>query len=111
MQMPQNIAIDLTPRFVGSVAPVSGPWDLPFAAPLDIIFSPDGRVMSTPSSNLAVFDKIIFWVRDITVVDGQNDPTLVVIYPKTGLVASYAVDSSGNNLATNPYTFVTTGKK
>jgi prepilin-type N-terminal cleavage/methylation domain-containing protein len=112
MEMPQNIVIDVTPRFVGSAAPAPGPWDLPIPqanAPLDIVFSPDGKVMSTPGNNLAVYDKIIFWVRDITVPDGQSDPTLVVIYPKTGLVASYPVDLG--NLATSPYTFVSTGKK
>jgi prepilin-type N-terminal cleavage/methylation domain-containing protein len=119
LEMPINIAIDLTPRYIQgtihSASPVPGPWDLPTPTAttpwLDILFSPDGKVMSTPTNNLAVYDKIILWVRDLTVPDGANDPTLVVIYPRTGLIASYDVDSSNTNLQTAPYTFTTTGVK
>jgi prepilin-type N-terminal cleavage/methylation domain-containing protein len=131
MEMPQNIAIDLQWRFINSPTPLAsfpgpwpppsgsipGPWDLPISPPqpLDIIFAPDGRVIPGPApansggANLASFDKIVLWVRDITLPDGQGDPTLVVIYPRTGLIAAQPVDV--DYLATSPYTFTTSGQR
>jgi hypothetical protein len=109
LEMPQSIVIDLTPRGIGG-----GKWDLPIptaTTPVDIIFAPDGRVIPAIGGyNLSAMDKIILWVRDVNlgVADGQNDPTLVVVYPRTGLVASQPVDVA--NLTTSPYTFTITGQ-
>ena len=102
LQMPANIIIDLAPRNLG--------YDLP-APTLDIMFSPDGRVIGP----LAAYDKIILWVRDVTVPGApgdyppQNDPALVCIYPRTGLIEAWPVDTYLAN--TSPYTFTTTGRR
>jgi hypothetical protein len=92
--------------------PNQNPAGLPYQGYLDIMFSPDGRVLGP----LAGYDKIILWVRDVTVVGAavdpapaQNDPALVCIYPRTGLVAAHPVDSYLMNLS--PYTFTTTGRR
>jgi prepilin-type N-terminal cleavage/methylation domain-containing protein len=120
MQMPANIIIDLTPRLIGgpvSNNPPRGALDLPVPIggtspntwpPLDILFAPDGRVIpAVGGTNLAAYDRIILWVRDTTVPDGQNDPTLVIIYPRTGLIAAQPVDTDPGN----PYSFTTTGQR
>jgi prepilin-type N-terminal cleavage/methylation domain-containing protein len=79
---------------------------------LDILFSPDGRVLGP----MAAYDKIILWVRDVTVQGApgdpppcQKDPALVCIYPRTGLVAAYPVDTYLVN--SNPYTNTITGRR
>jgi prepilin-type N-terminal cleavage/methylation domain-containing protein len=102
LQMPANIVIDLTARGFG--------YDLTMQAPgIDLMFAPDGRLIGP----LAAYDKIILWVRDTTVPDGQNDPALVCIYPRTGLVAACLVDEayfiSGG--AATPYTFTANGRR
>jgi prepilin-type N-terminal cleavage/methylation domain-containing protein len=78
----------------------------------DILFSPDGRVLTT----LATYDKIILWVRDVLAQGApgdpppaQNDPALVCIYPRTGLVAAFPVDTYLVN--SNPYTFTNIGRR
>jgi len=111
LDMAQNIIIDVAPRGIAG-----GRWDLlppggllSAQVPLDIMFAPDGRVIPTAGGyNLAAKDKIILWVRDATVPDGENDPTLIVIYPRTGLVAAQPVDVT--YITTSPYTFTTTGQ-
>jgi hypothetical protein len=60
-------------------------------------------------NNLAAYDKIILWVRDINVADGQGDPTLVVVYPRTGLIAAQPVDVTF--ITTSPYTFTSSGQR
>jgi prepilin-type N-terminal cleavage/methylation domain-containing protein len=104
MQLPVNIIIDVSAKNLG--------YDLPAIANttgIDIMFAPDGRVIGP----LAGYDKIILWVRDSTVDLDQNDPTLVVIYPRTGLIAAQPVDLSNYNSVTKlnptPYTFTKTG--
>jgi hypothetical protein len=73
------------------------------------LFTPDGRV----TGPLAGYDKIILWVRDKTVPGDQHDPTLVVVYPRTALIAAHPVDLSNFNavsgLNSSPYTFTKTG--
>ena len=94
-----------------AMAPRGLGYDLP-APTLDIMFSPDGRVIGP----LAAYDKIILWVRDMTVPGApgdpappQNDPALVCIYPRTGLMQACRVDTYLVN--TSPYTFTTTGRR
>jgi type II secretory pathway pseudopilin PulG len=120
MQMEQNIVIDITPRNIGG-AP--GHLDLPIVmppppattpVPLDIMFAPDGRMIPTIGSapNLASYDRVILWVRDVTVPDGQGDPALVVVYPRTGLIAAHPVDIDPvTGALTSPYTFTTSGQR
>jgi hypothetical protein len=71
------------------------------------MFAPDGRVMGA----LASYDKIILWVRDVSVPDGQGEPTLVCIYTRTGLIAACAVDSSFFSAGTSPYTYTANGRR
>jgi prepilin-type N-terminal cleavage/methylation domain-containing protein len=103
LQLPANIIVDVSAQGLG--------YDLPVMANpgLDVMFSPDGRVMGP----LAGYDKIIFWVRDQTVPGDQNDPTLVVVYPRTGLIAAHPVDLTNYNSVTGknttPYTFTKSG--
>ncbi len=180
MVMPQDIVIDVMPRFIGIPATTPLPWPpgpydlfssissngLPNWSPdqndqsdpsLDIMFAPDGHVIPTLGNNLAAKDKIILWVRDVdsnapsspnvptngyngfSAVDsfgnalpanntmngnptplnptglrdasqpvwGKNEPTLVVIYPRTGLIAAYPVDTNWSS----PYTFTSVGQR
>lgn len=103
LQMPVNIVIDCQQPQQGGFLPAM------LANGIDVMFAPDGRVIGP----LAGFDKLIFWVRDQTVGLNVNDPTLVVIYPRTGLVAAYPVDLTNFNAVSNtnptPYTFTKTG--
>jgi len=64
----------------------------------DILFSPSGAVLG-PAANSG---KIILWVRD-THENYATDPdeSLITIYTRSGLIASYPVDTS----STNPYSF------
>jgi prepilin-type N-terminal cleavage/methylation domain-containing protein len=99
LEMANNVIIDVQPRGLG--------YDLPDInkGPIDIMFAPDGRVIG----NLASYDKIILWVRDVTFADGQGDPTLICIYPRTGLIAAHPVDVP--NISSSPYTFTNTGRR
>jgi prepilin-type N-terminal cleavage/methylation domain-containing protein len=112
LQMPQNVIIDVSGKGTqnGVSFPTLAPYDLTMTATgIDIMFTPDGRVTGT----LAGMDKIILWVRDKTVAGDQGDPTLVVVYPRTGLIAAQPVDLSNYNSVTltnsTPYTFTKTG--
>jgi prepilin-type N-terminal cleavage/methylation domain-containing protein len=111
LQMPSNVVIDCKPKGIQG-----GIYDLQptlsAAVPhYDIMFAPDGRVIGTFANQ----EILIFWVRDVTLDGNQGDPTLVVIYPRTGLIAAHPVDLSNYNGATNPptypnpYTFTKTG--
>jgi prepilin-type N-terminal cleavage/methylation domain-containing protein len=103
LQMAENIIIDCQTRNV-----YNNTYDLqPYISlgPVDIMFAPDGRVIG----QLASLDKIILWVRDVTLTDGQGDPALVCLYPRTGQVADCPVDLT--NLTTTPYTFTSNGRR
>jgi prepilin-type N-terminal cleavage/methylation domain-containing protein len=105
LQLPNNVVIDCTAK---NLVPN---YDLPALSNpgIDIMFAPDGRVMGP----LAGSDKIIFWVRDQTVAGNQADPTLVVVYPRTGLIAAHPVDLTNYNSVTGtnptPYSFTKSG--
>jgi prepilin-type N-terminal cleavage/methylation domain-containing protein len=112
LQMPVNIIIDAQPRGLGYDLPTQTVNGQPvLTTPIDIMFAPDGRVIGP----MAAYDKIILWVRDVTVLGApgdpaaQGDPSLVCIYPRTGLVQGHRVDVSFVN--SNPYTFTTTGRR
>jgi prepilin-type N-terminal cleavage/methylation domain-containing protein len=64
-----------------------------------ILFSPSGRVIGPA----AVHDMICLWVQDTSEGNEQNR-ALVVIYTRTGMIASYPVDES------DPYSFARTGR-
>lgn len=76
--MPSDVAIDLKVSQV-PIAP---------GQPLDIMFSPQGEVMGNFGT-----DRLIFFVRDISETDpALGDPTLIVLYTRTGLVESFPVN-------------------
>jgi hypothetical protein len=74
------------------------------------MFAPNGSVLNYPGA-----DKLTFWIRETAypnykdavpsapVVVFRGDPSLVVVYPTSGLVNGYDVDL--HNPA-NPYTNV-----
>jgi len=89
--LPDNVIVDMGNS--GSGCPGSSP--LPSGAiNYDILFAPAGAVLGPLGSS----GKIILWVRDTT----QNWQTttsqsLIVVYTRTGLIASYPVDTGSGN--------------
>lgn len=79
-----NVGYNLS--YTDNLPPPNGPN-------IDIIFSPNGNVLTGPNP-----DKIILWVTG-TVRDAagnisptQGQPALVVVYPKSGLIAGYSAN-------------------
>ena len=69
--------------------------------PVDIMFAPNGAVMGNWSR-----PKIIFWVRDTTFdTEFEGDPSLVVIYTRTGLIDSFEIDERTIN-RNDPFSIV-----
>jgi hypothetical protein len=113
LQMPNNVVIDCTAKGIqGGIYDLLPKLSSTVPQPAntvphyDIMFAPDGRVIGTFANQ----EILIFWVRDVTLAGDQGDPTLVVIYPRTGSVAAQPVDLTGyNGTFPNPYTFAKTG--
>lgn len=85
--LPTNIIIDPAmskqlPTGTISVPTTTG------APPFDIVFAPNGSVI-TPG----ISDKVVFYVRDGTIQTSVRDgePTLIVVYARSGLTASFPV--------------------
>jgi prepilin-type N-terminal cleavage/methylation domain-containing protein len=76
-------------------------WGLPYPSysQQTIMFSPSGRVIGPAAMN----DMICLWVQDTSEGNEQNR-ALVVIYTRTGMIASYPVDES------DAYSFARTGR-
>jgi prepilin-type N-terminal cleavage/methylation domain-containing protein len=92
LQLPQDVAVDLSISMLGStVASQVG-------GNIDIIFDRQGMVIGP----MTAFDKIMLWVRDTTqpapTAAGPNDGshTLVVIYCRTGGIASHPANFDPN---------------
>lgn len=85
MDMPADIGIDLsTNSKYGKPLPVNS-----VEGAIDVLFAPSGTVMGNAAS-----DKLYFWVRDMSYgneLDGE--PSIVVVYMQSGLVATYPVDT------------------
>lgn len=100
LQLPQDVAID-----VGRSLPAPFPARQPPGSPLvywEIVFSPSGRVVGTGAGNAP----IALWVRDVTLdANAPGDQTLVVIYPRTGLIAAHPVAQGAD-----PYQFIRDGR-
>lgn len=96
LQLPQDVAIDLSKSLNVPTRQSSGP---PFR---EILFSPSGRVVGQGTGNTP----IVLWVRDVT-QDANNpgDQTLIVIYPRTGSIAAHPVAQGGD-----PYQFIRDGR-
>ncbi len=97
MTMPNKIGIDLNTNSTYQKQPLSlNTVD----SSIDIMFSPTGTVMG-----FAGVDKLYFWVRDIGFEDRfAGNPTLIVVYVQSGLVAGYDLESPAPGVGTpNPY--------
>jgi prepilin-type N-terminal cleavage/methylation domain-containing protein len=96
LQLPQNVAIDLSL--------VTDPYKVPTRQPgsyLEILFSPSGRVVGQGTGNAP----IVLRVRDVTLDPNAGDQTLIVIYPLTGSIAAHPVAQGGD-----PYLFIRDGR-
>jgi hypothetical protein len=93
LQLPQNVAIDLVntnnyqPQWASGVQSI------------DILFSPSGTVIDKQGA----FETLVLRVRDTTQdITTDGDQTLLAIYTRTGLTATYPVDVSSGD----PYSFL-----
>lgn len=90
--MPSAVGIDLTTN-------VKYGSPLPFNADgtLDILFSPSGSVLGNAAAN-----RMIFWVREMSDPNDPffGNPSLIVVFTRSGLVASYDVNTRNK---TAPY--------
>lgn len=102
LRMPRGSGINLT----GNTTYAANGYTLsPSAAPIDIMFAPDGTVMQ-PVANV---DKIILWVTGVqrgtsgTINPLQGQPTLIVVNTRTGAVSGYPANVAAGG---NPYSVV-----
>jgi len=115
LTLPVDVAIQLSaldPTFVKLA-----PYDPPLSSPpppsspppagtvwFDILFSPSGALVGSAAGN----DKVILWVRDVTQPNvTDNNPVLVCIYTRSGLIAAHPVDVTPGG---NPYSFTVDGR-
>ena len=94
MFLPDNVIVDLS---LSSLAAD------PNTGKLDILFAPAGPVLGQAALN----GKVILWVRDST----QNAATtsqqsLIVVFTRTGLIASYPVDTSNPGNPAQAYSYI-----
>jgi prepilin-type N-terminal cleavage/methylation domain-containing protein len=122
MDLPADVALDLTPNSIAQYAnalPTNA-----FTGNIEILFSPAGAVIGPGSGN----DKIQLWLRD-TSVDAPPPPNntfngdviLVTVYVRSGLIAANPIDPTllqpgdpGYNPTTptyrDPYAFTRDGR-
>ena len=108
LDLPRNIVVDGTTNVIYSNSmnyPLTAPYIEAIPADgsgnVDIMFSPSGAVM--PGTGITK-SNVVFWVRSrdfASIFEGE--PTLIVVYVQSGLVAAYPVNT-GN--AANPYDLV-----
>jgi prepilin-type N-terminal cleavage/methylation domain-containing protein len=99
--MPDSVAIDLATNstFGNPLPPLTN-------GAVEIMFSPKGEVLGNTGAS-----RIILWVHDTTLSDAfQGSPSLIVVYPRSGQIAAYEVNTNntfttGNGLP-YPYAFV-----
>jgi prepilin-type N-terminal cleavage/methylation domain-containing protein len=103
LQLPQDVAIDLSvnPKRSLNVPARQQPGSQLVYS--EILFSPGGGVVGQGTGNAP----IALWVRDVTLNDpnAPGDQTLIVIYPRTGLIAAHPVAQGGD-----PYQFIRDGR-
>ena len=90
--LPDDVIVDMTlSKITADTRPNGSTY-------LDILFAPSGVILD-PAANSG---KIILWVRDTNESSATGpDQSLIAIYTRTGLIASYQVDTS----TTNPYSY------
>jgi prepilin-type N-terminal cleavage/methylation domain-containing protein len=107
LQLPQDVAIDLTQSRAGGTGPGNAMNTL-FSgqSTIDILFDRNGTVIGDGSS----YDKFILWVKDVTLPPTEGDQTLVTVYTRTGNIESHPVNLDANIGGGDPYYFVKEGK-
>jgi prepilin-type N-terminal cleavage/methylation domain-containing protein len=101
LSLPQDVAIDLALSRLGSNA-----ISYTTTYSLDILFSRTGTVVG----QAAQYDKVIFWVRDITLGAGEGDQSLITIYSRTNGLASHPANFDANVGAGDAYYFTRDGR-
>jgi hypothetical protein len=95
LQLPSEIVIDIGQNLANGQQPIT--------APFDILFAPSGEVLNT-----AAAPSMYYWVRDTAAASPTlGDPTIVVLYTRSGNVASFPVDPTAGG---DPYSFAKTGR-
>jgi prepilin-type N-terminal cleavage/methylation domain-containing protein len=104
--LPTDIAVDIsTNQQFGNPLPMTRNPD--GSVSYDILFSPKGEVVYPNTGQ----PQIILWVHDVTqATPFVADPSLIVIFPRSGRIGAYPVNpdpnyTSGNGLS-YPYAFV-----
>jgi hypothetical protein len=86
INLPDDIIVDLDPDVnVGLSEMTSGPAPNYY---LDILFSPSGRILG----NAGAPGRIVLWIRDQTQPIDSSEQSLIVIFTRSGLIASVPVD-------------------
>jgi prepilin-type N-terminal cleavage/methylation domain-containing protein len=111
LTLPTNIAIDLNAKAAPdanyNLCPPAVPGLPPVLPPIDLLFSPSGSVVGP----LAGYDKIILWVRDVSLPNvTDNVPVLVCIYTRSGAIVPHLVDPLGGNGVNSYYSFTVDGR-
>lgn len=101
LELPRTIVVDgTTNSFYASTLNFIEALPADAAGNVDIMFAPNGAMMAGNSSKA----HIVLWVRSTDYATAaEGEPTLIVIYANTGLVAAYPVNP-GN--PSNPYDLV-----
>jgi hypothetical protein len=105
LTLPTSVGIQL------AATPTAAQYDPPHATTstaslpwCDILFSPAGAVVGQGAGN----NKIILWVRDVSQQSNiDNNPVLISIYTRSGLIAAHPVDVTPGG---DPYSFTVDGK-
>jgi prepilin-type N-terminal cleavage/methylation domain-containing protein len=118
LSLPQDVAIDLGLSGLGSTniqnIQNGGGGHIPFTAnaTLDILFDRNGTVVG----QAAAFDKIVLWVRDVTLAGpaanspGEGDQSLITIYCRTNGLAGTAANFDANIGGGDWYYFTRDGR-
>jgi prepilin-type N-terminal cleavage/methylation domain-containing protein len=95
-QLPEDVIIEAPVAFGGGSFidpdPATATTDTP-AGFYDVLFSPTGRVIGPGGRR----GKVVLWVRDVNANRNTAiEQSLIVVFTRTGRVASYQVDTSGS---------------
>lgn len=93
VNLPRDVIIDLAPGT--SIIPADG-------GNYDVLFAPSGKVVRTAGTQ----GKVILWLRDPNNNAMAGEQVLVVVYTRTGAIATHPVNASGGD----PYSYVKDGK-
>ncbi len=104
INLPSDVVIDI-PGYANMPHPPQSSVAVPTdsqTGQLDILFAPSGKVLRDAGTT----GKVVFWVWDSTGNPMAQEQTLVVIYTRTGMVASQPVNVGG----VDPYFYIKDGR-